>query len=448
VLEHGLERLHQLILREIDAVVRSAQSPVVAAGTPLDREDAARLFMGTRANPMVVTAVLELDGRLTEDELRDVIRDRLVVHERFRDRIDVPALPLRPPRWREDTRFDLGRHVSRVALAKGDDLAHLASELASEPLDPRHPRWKLWLVDLPDDRSALVLRIHHAIADGVALLGVLFGVSDEGAGSWTPTVTPPRPATGTRGDVAARVRSLASMLARGADAPRALAGRLGTRKRLAWSGPLELQRVRAAGHAVGARVNDVVLACLSGALRLWLADHGSLTAAPIHALVPVTLPGDGASLGNHYVSLFVPLPVHVASRAERVRVVSRAMEEARAHGGLSLGRALVGVAGALGGRLEHAGVRYFSRKASIVASNVPGPPTTLHLAGRAITSIVFASPAPGSVALSASVFSYAGSLRLTISADARLVPDARVIARTFEEELHALEAELGVGVRA
>jgi hypothetical protein len=408
----------------------------------LDREDAARLFMSTRANPMVVTAVLELEGRLPEVELREIVRDRILVHERFRNRIHVPLLPLRAPHWDDDTSFDLDRHVTRTALGHGEELSHLVSELASRPLDPRHPRWHLWLVDRAGAGSALVLRIHHAIADGVALLGVLFGVSDEGAGTWVPPTIVPPSKTPPDEDIASRALSLARTLARRPDAPPALAGRLGTKKRVAWTTPLDLARVREAAHAARARVNDFVLAALTGALRLWLARHASLTTDAIHALVPVALPGDGAELRNHYASVFVPLPVHVASRTDRIRLIGEAMQDARAHGGLSMGRTLVGVAGALGGRLEQAGVRYFATKASLVASNVPGPPVKLHLGGHTIDSIVFASPAPGSIALSASVFSYAGALRLTIYADARLVPDARAITHDFEAEVAALEAEL------
>jgi WS/DGAT/MGAT family acyltransferase len=249
----------------------------------------------------------------------------------------------------------------------------------------------------------------------------------------------------TRPDVAAlagRAASLARTLARRDDAPPALAGRLGTKKQLAWSAPIPLDGVRRAAHAVDARVNDVVLAAFAGALRTWLARRGSLTTGPLHALVPVTLPGDGATLGNHYVSVFVPLPVHVAFRTERLRLVAQAMREARAGSDVSLARSLVGIAGALGGRLERAGVRLLSRKASVVVSNVPGPPARLHLGGREIRSIVFASPAPGAIALSASVFSYAGELRLTIAADARLVRDAATLSHAFEEEVAALEREL------
>lgn len=410
----------------------------------LDRQDAARLFMDTRANPMVVTAIVELDGSLREVELREIVRDRILVHERFRHRIRVPHLPLRAPRWDDDRGFDLERHVKRIAVGPGEDLSDVASKLASTPLDPRHPRWRLWLVDRAGAGSALVFRVHHAIADGVALLGVLFGVSDEGAGTWTPPVTSRAHAAQDRGGLSARAWSLVKTVTRSADAPPALAKRIATRKALAWSGPIGLERVRRAAHAAGAHVNDVVLGAIAGAMRRWLARHGSLTARPIHALVPVTLPGDGAALGNHYASVFVPLPLHVASPRERVRDVSRAMREARAHGGTSLGHALIGVAGALGGSIEQAGVRYFSRKATVVASNLPGPPAPLHLGGRTITSVMFASPTPGSIAISASAMSYAGALRLTVAADARLVGDAASIVQDFEEEVRALEVDVGV----
>ena len=120
------------------------------ASTALSPVDAARLWMGTGDNPMVVTAVLPLDGPLDEATLRRLLRDRLLVHDRFRARIDLPHLPWNPPRWREDPDFSLDRHVARVALRPGSteaDLARAVSNLASLPLPLDHPPWRAWLLD-------------------------------------------------------------------------------------------------------------------------------------------------------------------------------------------------------------------------------------------------------------------------------------------------------------
>lgn len=118
---------------------------------------------------------------------------------------------------------------------------------------------------------------------------------------------------------------------------------------------------------------------------------------------------------------------------------------------MELGRSLVGAAFALRERAEHIGVRVLSRKASLVVSNVAGPlEPTLHIAGRRITSIVFASPTPGSLALSASVFSYGGELRVTIAVDTAVLPDPWPLVRLFEHEMRAtlaalLDAAAGAG---
>ena len=167
-------------------------------GEPLHREDAARLWMGTAANPTIVTALLTLDHAIPEHDLLELVRKRVLAHHRFRQRIDLSRLPLRRPRWRDD-KGSLDGHVIRMQLGPGDPerkLRALVSELASKPLDPRRHTWKIWHVDGVDGGAALVVRVHHAVADGLALVGVLLGLSDEGAGLVLPppsrsAVSPP-----------------------------------------------------------------------------------------------------------------------------------------------------------------------------------------------------------------------------------------------------------------
>lgn len=414
--------------------------------TALSSADAARLWMSTRENPMVVTAILALDGALAEPALRGVLRDRLLGHERFRARIDLPRRPWNAPCWREDPDFSLDHHVTRIALPSGANeavLARAVSTLASLPLPLDHPPWSACIVDGAAAGSVLVVRVHHAIADGIALLGVLFAVSDEGAGALPPPDAPaPAPSRASLPAAADLVRGAATLgrlLLQRADASGLLAGRLGPRKLVAWSRPVALEPVRRAAHAADAHVNDLVLAALTGALRGALGAHAT---EPVHALVPVALAHAPGHLGNQYASVFVALPVHVAAPRERLRLVRDDAHHARDSAGLSLGRTLVGVLGTLGGVAHHAGVQLLSRRASVVASNVAGPPVTLHLAGHAITSLRFAAPSPGAIPLSASVASYAGELSLTVLGDAHLGVTPETITRLFQAELDALVALL------
>jgi len=411
----------------------------------LSHADAARLWMSSRDNPMVVTAVLPLDAALDLATLRALLDERLAVRPRFRALIDLPRLPWDRPRWREDPAFSIERHVERIALPPGSteaDLARAVSELASLPISLDRPPWRAWVIDGAGSVSVLVVRVHHAIADGMALLGVLFSVSDEGAGTQPPSPSPlpprPRASLPPASELLRGAATLAHLLTQRADTSGLLSGRLCPRKRVAWSRPVALEPVRRAAHAADAHVNDVILAALAGALRSALGPGRARRTRGVHALVPVALSHAPGDLGNQFASVFVELPLHADSPVERLSRVRESARLAREAAGLSLGRTLVDLLGTLGGVAHQAGVRLLSRKASLVASNVPGPPVPLHLGGRAITALRFAAPSPGSIALSASVASYAGELSLTLLADAHLRVAPDVLASLFVDELDGL----------
>lgn len=412
----------------------------------LTHADAARLWMSSPENPMVVTAVLPLDGPLDASTFRDLLHERLLVRDRFRARIDLPRLPWESPRWREDPRFDIDRHVARVSLPPGSGEATLAfavSELASAPVPVNHPPWRAWIVDGAGPGSVLVMRVHHAVADGLALLGVLFALSDEGAGaeSPAPAIVPVRSSRLTPADLLRGASTLGELVLQGADRGLALDGNLGPRKRVAWSRPVDLDAVHAAARSADAHIHDVVLAALAGALRRSLAARPT---EPLHALVPLALPHPAGALGNRYASVYVDLPVHVDDPVARLRLVRDSALRARA--GLPLGIALADALGALGGVVHHAGTRMLSRRASVVASNVPGPTSPLHVGGRAITALRFAAPSPGTIPLSAGVASYAGKLSLTVLADAHLTVAPEALAGRYDAELAALLAALAPDV--
>jgi len=266
---------------------------------------------------------------------------------------------------------------------------------------------------------------------------VLYGFSDEGADSLSPPfVAPVAPGAAPRGGhLVRRAAELARLVARGPDAPPALAGRPRGAKALGWSAPFDVASLRRAAHGVDAHLNDVVLGALAGAVRSLVARDGSPPNHPVHVLVPVALPHVAGALGNRFASLFVRLPIDVAGEVDRVIAARDAMREARAASGVELGRSLIGAAVALREPVERIGVRVLSRRATLVVSNVAGPTEALHVAGRRIDSILFAAPTSGSLALSASAFSYAGELRVTIGVDTAVVPDPWSIVELFEEEM-------------
>ncbi|MCC7538480.1 MAG: DUF1298 domain-containing protein [Deltaproteobacteria bacterium] len=438
--------------------------------------DAAWLHMDSPTNPMVITAVLCFASPVRLAELRRWARDRVLVHDRFRQRVVESTVPLGPPRWEEDPDFDLASHVHHLALAApGDDaeLQRFVSDVASEPLDRRRPLWQAWLLDGYGDGSALVVRLHHALGDGIALVRLLLGTADEGSSAaaaaevglaTAPAETPI--ASIRRG--ADRATTLAHLLALPADAPTPLRGELGHRKVVAWSRPIPISDVRAIARAHDAKVNDVLMACAAGALRGYLtgsaappvptaaeragldatspADESAERAPPastipdeIRALVPVYLrTTDGGRMGNHFGLVFVALPIGIADPVSRLTAVTRSMAAMKRSEEAPVAFAVLGALGSVSPRLEHLAVELFSAKASLLVTNIPGPREPIRLAGAEVDRMLVWAPVSGLLGLGMSLCSYAGRIVLGVSADARLLSDPADLVRRFEEELGAI----------
>ncbi len=146
--------------------------------TPLSNVDAAWLKMEDPTNLMMVTGVLTFDKPLDMDRLRTLIETRLLPFERFRQRVVKPSVPMAPPYWETDPTFHIDAHLHRIALPHPRDksaLQYLVSDLMSTPLDFSKSPWQFHVVDGYYDGGALIGRLHHCMADGMALVGVLAG---------------------------------------------------------------------------------------------------------------------------------------------------------------------------------------------------------------------------------------------------------------------------------
>jgi diacylglycerol O-acyltransferase len=410
-------------------------------GTTLLAVDAARLHMSVPHNPMVITAALVMAGRLSLSALLELFEQRLLPHERFRLRVVEPTLGLGAPRWEDDPAFDLRAHVRREELGSRT-LEALIGAIASAPLDPKRPLWAARLVDT-ERGSVVIMRIHHCIADGSALIALLEGLAD--APPSQRSVRPshrfaPRPRPSLRARLAALARGTRSALGfllQRSEPRTVLSRRLGREKRAALSSAFPLNQLVDIAHRRDTTVTVVVLGAVAGALSALVRPRSR--ALVLHALVPVSLRREGyAELGNRYASVFVPLPIAEPSAELRVRVIDRALEAARAEGALAAGRGAVLAAGVTLAAVEHVAVALFSRGASVVVSSVRGPEQRVSLAGVVVEDVLVWAPAPGSIPLSVSLMSYAGRVRLGVLADARVVPDPRAFVLDLERELCAL----------
>ncbi|ACG73039.1 protein of unknown function UPF0089 [Anaeromyxobacter sp. K] len=418
---------------------------------PMSRVDAAWLRMDRPENTADIVVLLRLAGRLTPPRLRALLEQRLLPHERFRARV-ADAGALGGPAWEPDPRFSIARHLSARPLreAHPEALEAAVSEAATQPLPAGRPPWRALLLEGAEE-SALVVKLHHCMADGVALVSVLLGLSDEHAGRVeAPAPDVPggdplrRGARALLRDPLAAAAALWKMAtlptATGPLAPPALSGR----RTVAWSRPWPLDDVRAAARAGGGTVNDALLAALSGALSRALRA-GPVPPGPlpddVRALVPVNLraaPAAGvAGAGNQFGLVFLDLPVDALAPDERLEIVRGRTAALKRSPDAWVALGVLGALGFAPPALERLGTAFFSRKASLVVTNVPGPSRRLHLAGRRVDELLFWVPHPAALGLGVSVFSYAGKVTMGVRADAAFPIDPRALAGALDEELAA-----------
>jgi WS/DGAT/MGAT family acyltransferase len=463
------------------------------AREPMSKVDTAWLRMESPTNLMMITSVLTFAGTLELKKLRRLIESRFLAFRRFRQKaVDTPSGAF----WQTDADFDIDWHVKLAALpGKGDKIAleKFVSELASSPLDHARPLWQFQLIEKYDGGSVAISRIHHCYADGLALVQVMLSLTDapkevplghaaskpekrkELAKVWLPKdqgsvferlLQPARAglakamefggkAIGKGGDLirdpvlAASIaresseiaRELAIALSLADDPPTAFKGPLGASKRCAWAEPLPLEEVKAIGRILRCTVNDVLLSCAAGALRSYLRSVGEqVNGVTIRATVPVNLrPLEHAKkLGNHFGLVFLELPIGEANPMRRLERVAASMRELKRSRQAALTFGLLAAVGMAPASVQRMALELFSRKATTVATNVPGPQMPLYLAGCELKEMMFWVPQNGTIGMGLSILSYNGRVHFGVIADSKRVPDPEPIVQRFASEVEKL----------
>ena len=411
----------------------------------------------TPANRVVISAVLWFDRALDLARLRTILEEEVLArHPVFGQRVVPSRLPGVMPRWEDDPGFDLDAHLRVVELPPPGDHAELQSRCAderSQPLDPDRPLWGATVYQgYRGSGSAMHVRIHHALGDGLALTRLLLSLVDELDPATVPIVDPMplaararRLARRTVGDTsgllrhpgripalvhdAAEVTAWGARLLAPASAPRsALQGRPEGIKRMAWSP--DGRPVRAlldAAHARGVPANDILLAVMAGGLRRHLAEHDRVV-DEVLVVVPVDLRPPELSLprhlGNRIGLLPVQLPVGVADPERRIRLIRERTARLKASPAPAVSRALlVGTTLATPGveRMVH---RLNQRSSTGVVTNVLGPAMPLHLTGARLLGAIGWGGVTGHLNLGAGFMSLAGRVFGGVVTDAAITPDA------------------------
>lgn len=458
----------------------------------MSRVDTAWLRMDTPENLMMIVGVWFLAPRISLEQLQQRCSETLLAYRRFRQRVEEDPMGAL---WVDVDDFDIADHVvtgslqRRAGQSAEEALREHVGALAAEPLDPKRPLWQIELIEDFDGRSVMVSRIHHCIADGIALIAVMLSITDGGAPPPPRKRKPVEDETHGEHDwvVDMLIKPLSDMtmkavklssqgMAKGMDlighadtpmdgtlhmaklgaqalgdlsslalmpddSPTRLKGKPGVSKRVAWSYELPLDEVKAVGKALGGSVNDVLLSCVAGAIGSYLQAKGDdPRGQELRAMVPVNLrPMDKAyQLGNRFGLVPLVLPIGIANPVERLYAVRARMSELKGSFQPLMAFGLLAVAGLLIKPVQQALLGLFAKKASAVMTNVPGPAKPLTFCGSTVEQVMFWVPQSGDIGLGVSILTYAGKVQFGLITDAKLCPDPEAIIERFVPEFEKL----------
>lgn len=426
------------------------------------------------------------------DAIRAVIPALLERVEPLRWQLLFPPLGMGRPWWIERSRIDLDYHLRRATVAPpgGDhELCAVIDDIVSVGLDRARPAWQLWYVDgLAGGRIALVLKIHHAVADGLASVRLMEAIFSSDPGEPLPAargtlVDEQRPGTlkwlgmlaahnaatimrfpnvllrslRTIGMIRRRNREGRPGFAEAFAAPATRFNeRIRTERRFAYV-TCDMGAIRRIRSAFGVSINDVFLAICSGAIRSYLELHGELPAESLTAVVPVAIrpPGVEVDWGNQVSTWFVSIATDVADPVERIKCLAANTSVARAiHAERDLwlfgdwmdywplfwfwGRGLPLLGAVLKRRPTY----------SMTVSNVPGPKNRLYLAGAPIEQFISVGPIIYPYGLNLTGWSHMDSMVIAMQVSRDRVPDIWALADRIPlalEELGALAAARSAG---
>jgi WS/DGAT/MGAT family acyltransferase len=467
-------------------------------GERMSKVDTAWLRMDTNENLMMIVGVWVMRPSVKLVDMQSRVKEKLLKYGRFKQRVVEDAAGAT---WVADSKFDIEKHVvgEELYIAEGQTAQEAfqsrVAELTMTPLDRKRPLWQFQFIEnypLPEGGmgSALIARIHHCIADGIALISVTMSILDGGAEppqrkkksseggaqevtqDWItrhlikPLTAQASKAIDFAGVSAARTmdmlsdpqkglaggmdmarlggklaKDLAAMALMPNDSPTRLKGKPGRTKQVAWCAPIPLEDVKAVGKALGCSINDVLLSCVAGAIGEYLKNQGDdVNGKEIRAMVPVNLrPMEQAyKLGNRFGLAALVLPIGIDNPIDRVFEVRKRMNELKNSYQPLLAFSLLAVAGMMLKPVQDAMLNLYAKKTTAVMTNVPGPKEKHTFLGSTIEEIMFWVPQAGDVGMGVSILSYGGGVQFGLITDAVLCPNPQDIIDEFAPEFAKL----------
>ncbi|RDH78559.1 wax ester/triacylglycerol synthase family O-acyltransferase [Mycolicibacterium moriokaense] len=441
---------------------------------------------GVHTHTMKIAVIETGPSGLSFDAFRELVRQRIPLLEPLRYRlVDIPW-KLHHPMWLENCEFDLDYHIRRVQV-DGDggrrSLNKVIGEIASTPLDRDRPLWEFHFVEgLEANRVAVVGKVHHSLADGVASANLMTAGMRDLADAPAPEPADPAPTSrrlvsaalrdhlGQIGQLPsllgyttkgvakvarrARQRTQHPSIVTGLNAPNTFMNHVIAPRRTFATATLSLADVKDVSKALGITINTLVLAVAAGALRELLLEYDGSADEPIVASVPSSLDTSPDRLaGNELGGMVVSLPVQVDDPLERTRLTGLAADVAKENYRLLgpelsarwmefLPPAVAPAAFAWLARRD-AAVRVFN----IPVSNVPGPRERGRFGDLTLSELYSVGPLMAGCGLNVTVWSYVDQLNISVLADGETVRDPHEVTDALVESFGEIRSAAGFCVQ-
>ena len=455
---------------------------------PLSWGDTFFLYLEREGQPINIASACEFEGKISKRACAKFVETKLHLIPRYKQRAVFPSFHLGLPNWELDPNFDILNHVREVVLKQGTDSDFKAemAKVISSTLDRNHPLWDITLVQgLKGNRTGMIIRLHHCMADGVSGVGIMNALLDASPtpGKPAPPKQPrqerPRPTdsvamlldealksyqTFMQGALTAQseVLTIARELLAGATQGHTeellhLVPELGSPsdrlpfnkichgpQQIAW-GELPMADIKAIRGNCGGTVNDVVLTVIASTVRRYAKQHGvNLRGRQLRMIVPVNVRGDGdaAELGNRITFLPINVPLFISDPRALLARISERITFLRSIGvpemvgmfGMLVSKVPLAVQAALVPVLTQLPLSL----ANMICTNIPGPQVPLYMLGHKLLRCYPYVPIGGEMGVNVAIMSYNGVAYVGFGGDVMAVPDIE----RFEEMLRESFAEL------
>ncbi len=445
---------------------------------PLRHIDHMMWDVNTPNSLVTITGMMIFEKKVSLQKLLKVTEERLLQYERFKKKVIIRN---NKPIWHLDEAFCLSSHIHHIALPEPGNykmLQEVISDLISEPLDYSKPLWQAHLIDNYNGGSVIVWRIHHAIADGIALIKVVFSLT--AASRATSLVSAIKHVENEA--EAAKIslkQEVNNLMQSGKDLyhqaqqlihePKYIKdalkeswsiskelgrlffgtsvtgimykGELGYRKNASWSEALPLQEIKQIGKQFHATVNDMLLVLITGALRRHLTKHKQPLDQCIRIVVPVNArkKGEPIKVHNKIGMLSIELPVHLKKMEDRIiyivgktKALKHSIEPVLIYNLLHI------VADVIPQSIEQKFSNFLGTKIAGVVTNVPGPKEAIYLAGYKVKDIMFWVPQTNPLGIGISIISYNNRVCLGVVTDENLVKNPDEIIKGYYKEFETM----------